>query len=131
MSLAAFLLYRTLSRYSFEELIASVAAVPTSWLAAAGGFAAASYLCLTGFDFLALRYVPESRAAMAGARPGARRGLQHRLPRAAILVAVGALPMLALVRRSDSGERRSGRRADFERVGANCKRSCTGRNPRW
>ena len=69
VSLAAFLLYRTLSRYSFEELIASVAAVPTSRLAAAGGFAAASYLCLTGFDYLALRYVgrplPYRKAALA------------------------------------------------------------------
>ena len=69
VSLAAFLLYRTLSRYSFEELVASVTAVPMQRLLAAGGFAAASYLCLTGFDFLALRYVgrplPYRQAALA------------------------------------------------------------------
>jgi uncharacterized membrane protein YbhN (UPF0104 family) len=55
--LAGFLLYRTLSRYSFDEVVAAVWAVPSSRLALAAGFAAASYLCLTGFDALALRYV--------------------------------------------------------------------------
>ncbi|MCG7391537.1 lysylphosphatidylglycerol synthase domain-containing protein [Microvirga sp. ACRRW] len=57
IGLAAFLLYRTLSRYSMDELLAAVAAIPAARLAAAGGFAAASYLCLSGFDYLALRYV--------------------------------------------------------------------------
>jgi glycosyltransferase 2 family protein len=57
VSLAAFLLYRTLSRYSLDQIIASVAAVPASRLMVAGAFAAASYACLTGFDYLALRYV--------------------------------------------------------------------------
>jgi glycosyltransferase 2 family protein len=57
LALAAFLLYRTLSRYSPDEIVASVRAVPVSRLAMAGVFAAASYLCLTGFDWLALRYV--------------------------------------------------------------------------
>jgi uncharacterized membrane protein YbhN (UPF0104 family) len=57
VSLAAFLLYRTLSRYSLDQIIASVAAVPASRLSMAGVFAAASYACLTGFDYLALRYV--------------------------------------------------------------------------
>jgi uncharacterized membrane protein YbhN (UPF0104 family) len=56
LTLAGFLLYRTLSRYSIEQLIASVSAIPLARLLTAGGFAAASYLCLTGFDFLALRY---------------------------------------------------------------------------
>jgi glycosyltransferase 2 family protein len=69
VALAAFLLYRTLSRYSVEEIVASVAAVPQSRLLAAGGFAAASYVCLTGFDFLALHYVgrplPYPKAALA------------------------------------------------------------------
>jgi uncharacterized membrane protein YbhN (UPF0104 family) len=57
VALAAFLLYRTLSRYSAEEVIASVTAIPVWRLASAGAFAAASYACLTGFDWLALRYV--------------------------------------------------------------------------
>jgi len=67
--LAAFLLYRTLSRYSLEELIAAVTAVPVPRLLAAAGFAAASYLSLTFFDYLALRYVgkplPYQKAALA------------------------------------------------------------------
>jgi glycosyltransferase 2 family protein len=66
-ALAAFLLYRTLSRYSLDQIVASVMAVPASRLVSAAAFAAASYLCLTGFDWLALRYVrrpqPYGRAA--------------------------------------------------------------------
>lgn len=69
VTLAGVLLYRTLSRYSMEELVASVAAVPMARLLGAAGFAAASYLCLTGFDFLALRSVgrplPYPRVALA------------------------------------------------------------------
>lgn len=69
VSLAAFLLYRTLSRYSLNELIAAVTAVPAPSLLAAAGFAAASYLSLTFFDYLALRYVgrplPYPKAALA------------------------------------------------------------------
>ncbi|SCY72410.1 lysylphosphatidylglycerol synthase domain-containing protein [Microvirga guangxiensis] len=57
IGLAAFLLYRTLSRYSMDELLAAVFAIPAGRLVAAGGFAAASYICLSGFDYLALRYV--------------------------------------------------------------------------
>jgi glycosyltransferase 2 family protein len=69
VGLAAFLLYRTLSRYSLDQLFDAVAAIPIARLAAAGGFAAASYVCLSGFDYLALRYVgqpqPYYRAAWA------------------------------------------------------------------
>jgi glycosyltransferase 2 family protein len=69
VSLAAFLLYRTLSRYSFDEIVASVTAVPLARLAAAAGFAAASYVCLTGFDWLAVRYagkpLPYRKTALA------------------------------------------------------------------
>lgn len=56
ISLAGFLLYRTLSQYSFEEIVASVSEIPLTRLGTAGLFAAASYLCLTGFDSLAVRY---------------------------------------------------------------------------
>jgi len=67
--LAGFLIYRTVSRYSVEELVASVAAIPSARLLMAGTFAAASYLCLSGFDYLALRYVgrplPYPKAALA------------------------------------------------------------------
>lgn len=56
VALAAFLLYRTLSGYSYDEIKNSVLAVPLANLAAAIGFAAASYVCLSFFDFLGLRY---------------------------------------------------------------------------
>ncbi len=66
---AAALLYRTLSNYSVADLADAVAKVSTVKLMAAGGFAAASYLCLTGFDYLALRYAGRPlaypRAALA------------------------------------------------------------------
>lgn len=57
LALAGWLLYRTLGRYSFDELVQSVTAFPLGRLAGAGLFAAASYVCLTGFDALAVRYV--------------------------------------------------------------------------
>ena len=69
MALSAFLIWRTLRQHSFDEIVASVQAVPGSRLAAAGGFAAASYVALTGFDWLALRYLgkplPYWKAALA------------------------------------------------------------------
>jgi glycosyltransferase 2 family protein len=69
IGLAAFLLYRTLSRYSLDELIAAVTAVPVPRLLGAAGFAAASYVSLTFFDYLALHYVgrplPYPKAALA------------------------------------------------------------------
>lgn len=55
--LSAGLLYRTLSNYDVDELTASVTSVPLSSLFAAIGWAAASYLCLTINDWLALRFV--------------------------------------------------------------------------
>jgi uncharacterized membrane protein YbhN (UPF0104 family) len=69
LALAAYLLHRGLSRYSLDEIVASIRAVPVANLGLAGLFAAASYLCLTGFDWLALRYVrrplPYGRTALA------------------------------------------------------------------
>ena len=69
LGLAAFLLYRTLSHYETEELVASVIAIPLVQLGWAFLFAAASYGCLTGFDYLALRYAGHPlayrRAALA------------------------------------------------------------------
>jgi glycosyltransferase 2 family protein len=66
---AAFLLHRTLSRYRIEEIEESLSQIPPSRIALAGLFAAASYLCLTGFDWLALRFVgqrlPYRRVALA------------------------------------------------------------------
>lgn len=69
LALAGWLLYRTLGRYDADQLMAAIGAVPSSRLLGAGAFAAASYLCLTGFDFLATRYVgrplPYRRVALA------------------------------------------------------------------
>ena len=69
VGLAGFLLYRTLSGYSFDQLVASVTSIPLSRLGAAGAFAAASDLCLSGVDYLALRDVgkplPYTKAALA------------------------------------------------------------------
>lgn len=67
--IAGFLLYRNLREYSAAEILAGMAATPLPNLAFAIGFAALSYLCLTGFDFLGTRHVgcaqPYRRAALA------------------------------------------------------------------
>ncbi|KMO10328.1 lysylphosphatidylglycerol synthase transmembrane domain-containing protein [Methylobacterium platani] len=69
VALGGYLLYRTLSGYSLAQLVDAVRALPAGRLAAAGGFAAASYLCLTGIDWLALRAagtpLPYPRVALA------------------------------------------------------------------
>ncbi|MFH6785168.1 MULTISPECIES: lysylphosphatidylglycerol synthase transmembrane domain-containing protein [Methylobacterium] len=69
VALGGYLLYRTLAGYSLDQLVQSVRALPAGRLAAAGGFAAASYLCLTGIDWLALRAagtpLPYPRVALA------------------------------------------------------------------
>lgn len=68
MGLAGFLLWRTLGKYDPEQLVSSVLSVPTPSLLLAIGWAAASYLCLTGFDWLGLRYaghpLPYRKAAL-------------------------------------------------------------------
>ncbi|WP_246727837.1 lysylphosphatidylglycerol synthase domain-containing protein [Chelativorans sp. Marseille-P2723] len=69
IALAAFLLYRTLSQYAWNEVVEAVTAVPFYRLLLAMGFSAASYLCLTGFDWLGLIYAGHPlayrRAALA------------------------------------------------------------------
>lgn len=66
---AAVVLYRALGRYTVEEIVASVGAIPAARLGGAFAFAAASYLCLTCFDWLAVRYAGKplswSRTALA------------------------------------------------------------------
>lgn len=63
------LLWHALSRYSLEEIVAAVSAVTGLRLATAAGFATASYVCLTFFDYLALRWIerplPYRQAALA------------------------------------------------------------------
>lgn len=60
--IAAFLVYCSLGRYTFDEVADAAEAIPLVRLAAAMGFVAASYLCLTGFDTLAVRYVKKTLA---------------------------------------------------------------------
>ncbi len=50
--LASYLLYRVFHRYSLDEVVASIRAIPTVRLVTSAAFAAASYACLTGFDWL-------------------------------------------------------------------------------
>lgn len=57
LALAAYLLNRTYGRYSVRELLSSLLSLPGGDLALALLFATLSYLCLTGFDTLALRYL--------------------------------------------------------------------------
>ncbi|WP_455873934.1 lysylphosphatidylglycerol synthase domain-containing protein [Rhizobium yanglingense] len=56
LMLAAFLLYRVFSRYTLSDVLDSIGTIPGARILGGLGFAAASYLCLTGFDWLALRY---------------------------------------------------------------------------
>ncbi|MGE0719131.1 MAG: lysylphosphatidylglycerol synthase domain-containing protein [Alphaproteobacteria bacterium] len=69
VTIALFLVGRTLGRYSLAEIGQSVATVPGTRLAAAAAFAAASYFCLTLFDTIAVRLaggdLPYPRIALA------------------------------------------------------------------
>lgn len=62
LPLGLFLGYRAFSEYGLADIAASVAAIPPVRLALALASVAASYLCLTGFDALAVRYVGRSLA---------------------------------------------------------------------
>lgn len=66
---AGYLVYRALNQYSWEDIQTSIAAIPRMNMALALAFAVCSYLCLTLFDFLGLRYVGKPlaypRAALA------------------------------------------------------------------
>jgi uncharacterized membrane protein YbhN (UPF0104 family) len=57
VGLAVFLLHRTLSRYSLDDILQSMRSIPAFRVGLSLACAAASYLCLTAFDWLALRYV--------------------------------------------------------------------------
>ncbi len=57
LALSAWLINRTLSGYSPDEIVAAMRAVPWPRLLGCLGFTAASYLMLTLFDWLGLRYV--------------------------------------------------------------------------
>lgn len=53
---AGVLIWRALSQFTLAEIRQSLGQIPVARFAAAFAFAAASYLCLTGFDWLGVRY---------------------------------------------------------------------------
>lgn len=69
LALAAFLLHRVFREYSWADIRGALLSAPPARLLAALGFAAASYVCLGWFDWLASRYagfpMPWRRAARA------------------------------------------------------------------
>lgn len=54
---ACYLLWKTLSQYTFDEIYRTVLQIPGDHLALGLAFALASYLCLSLFDALAIRYI--------------------------------------------------------------------------
>jgi uncharacterized membrane protein YbhN (UPF0104 family) len=68
LCLAVFLLYRIFQQYSLDQIVQSVRSIPFSTFCTALLFAAASYLCLSCFDLLAIRSLgkslPYSRIAL-------------------------------------------------------------------
>jgi phosphatidylglycerol lysyltransferase len=66
--LAALILQRELHEFHYGDVVDHLAAIPMSHLLLGLGLACASYLCLTGYDFLALRTVgvrlPYSRVGL-------------------------------------------------------------------
>jgi uncharacterized membrane protein YbhN (UPF0104 family) len=56
LGLAAVLVYRALKPHSLEEIQRSLKSISPKHLGLGAMFTAASYLCLTGFDALAVRY---------------------------------------------------------------------------
>ncbi|CEO91174.1 lysylphosphatidylglycerol synthase domain-containing protein [Sinorhizobium fredii] len=57
IGVAAWLIYRTLRQYTFDEIVRSMLQIPVGHLLAGIGFVFLSYFCLTLFDTLAVRYV--------------------------------------------------------------------------
>ena len=60
LPLGLWLGYRAFHKYSWSDIAASVTLIPTFNLILAAIYVAGSYLCLTGFDTLAVRYVGRS-----------------------------------------------------------------------
>ncbi|CAD7044153.1 lysylphosphatidylglycerol synthetase family protein [Pseudorhizobium endolithicum] len=57
LGLASYLLWNIFSEYTWSDIVQSVAEIPTANLVAAMAYCAASYVCLTGFDWTGVRYV--------------------------------------------------------------------------
>ena len=68
-AVAAFLVYRALQQYTWSEIVASLSQISLDHLALGAAFTAASFVCLTGSDALAVRYtgrrLPYPKIALA------------------------------------------------------------------
>jgi glycosyltransferase 2 family protein len=68
-ALAAFLVYRALRQYNMSEILESLRAISLRHLALGAAFTAGSFICLTGYDTLAVRYtgrdLPYRKIALA------------------------------------------------------------------
>ena len=66
---AAFLVYRALQQYTWDEIVASLSQISLDNLALGAAFTAGSFICLTGSDALAVRYtgrkLPYPKIALA------------------------------------------------------------------
>lgn len=62
LGLAGYLLWNIFSEYTWSDIVQSVSEIPTANLLAALGYCAASYVCLTGFDWAGVRYVKNDLA---------------------------------------------------------------------
>jgi glycosyltransferase 2 family protein len=69
IGLVAVLTYRILNEYRWPDISEAIATMPPAWIVRGAIFAAMSYVCLTFFDWIALRCVrrplPWRRAALA------------------------------------------------------------------
>jgi uncharacterized membrane protein YbhN (UPF0104 family) len=68
-ALAAFLVHRALQRYSMSEVLVSLQAISLRHLLLGAAFTTGSFICLTGYDTLAVRYsgrrLPYRKVALA------------------------------------------------------------------
>lgn len=62
LPLGAYLGYQAFHQYSWEDIERAVSQLPRQRIALAFLFSACSYLCLTGFDAMAMRYIGKSVA---------------------------------------------------------------------
>jgi uncharacterized membrane protein YbhN (UPF0104 family) len=60
IALAGYLIYRGVTRYGVAEIVRSVKSVPAASLLETAAYTAGSYLCLTGFEWLGVRYIGRS-----------------------------------------------------------------------
>ncbi len=77
-ALALRLLYGIVKDYSVHDIVDSVKQIPAVWIAAAVALTVVNYVILIGYDYLAVRYVGDTAAAVED-RPGFLRRLRVQL----------------------------------------------------